>query len=90
MASVSPVIQRAWLLLGYGVEPVHPGAGRSPGVVDLPVVRDEAGYPYVPRSEVRGALKHHCMAASGCLEKCMEKVDDRRMKCFRDGRVVCQ
>ena len=36
---------------------VHPGAGRSPGVVDLPVVRDPLGIWYIPGSEVKGSLK---------------------------------
>ncbi len=36
---------------------VHPGAGRSPGVVDLPVVRDPLGYPFVPGSMIKGSLR---------------------------------
>ncbi|MCE4628419.1 MAG: type III-B CRISPR module RAMP protein Cmr4 [Desulfurococcales archaeon] len=36
---------------------VHPGAGRSPGVVDLPVVRDPLGYPFIPGSMIKGSLR---------------------------------
>ena len=36
---------------------VHPGAGQSSGVVDLPVAREAAtGYPVVPGSSLKGAL----------------------------------
>ncbi|MEB3860131.1 MAG: RAMP superfamily CRISPR-associated protein, partial [Desulfurococcales archaeon] len=37
--------------------PLHPGAGRSPGVVDLPIIRDSMNYPFIPGSELKGALK---------------------------------
>jgi len=47
------------VVLGLLAEtPVHPGSGRSAGVVDLPVSREAAtGYPFVPGSGVKGALR---------------------------------
>lgn len=46
------------LLVGLvTITPTHPGVGRAPGVVDLPVARDPLGYPYIPGSEVKGAIK---------------------------------
>jgi len=47
------------VVLGLLAEtPVHPGSGRSAGVVDLPVSREAAtGYPFVPGSSVKGALR---------------------------------
>ena len=37
---------------------VHPGAGRSMGVVDLPVAREAAtDYPVIPGSSLKGALR---------------------------------
>ena len=36
---------------------VHPGAGQSSGIIDLPVAREAAtDYPFVPGSSVKGAL----------------------------------
>lgn len=46
---------------------VHPGSGRSPGLVDLPVVRDSLGYPFLPGTSLKGAFKtlyarrHECI-----------------------------
>ncbi len=38
--------------------PVHPGSGRSLGVVDLPVAREAAtDYPLIPGSSLKGALR---------------------------------
>lgn len=46
-----------YLLLSYSLTPVHIGAGRSPGVVDLPFQRDSLGYPIVFGSSFKGVLK---------------------------------
>src|SRR5208282_3302509 len=36
---------------------IHPGAGQSSGIIDLPVAREAAtDYPFVPGSSVKGAL----------------------------------
>ncbi|WP_321491786.1 type III-B CRISPR module RAMP protein Cmr4 [uncultured Desulfobacter sp.] len=46
------------LLLGLLAETsIHPGAGQSADIIDLPVVREAAtGYPVVPGSSFKGAL----------------------------------
>ncbi len=62
-------------LFGVALTHLHPGAGRSPGVVDLPVVKDSLGYPLVPASSVKGALKTRCARA--------EQAE------FRQGTISC-
>lgn len=62
------------LILAYAVTPVHPGAGRAPSAVDLPVQRDSLGYPVVYGSSFKGVLKSHLMhnSQSGAnLAKCL-------------------
>lgn len=46
------------MILGLLAEtPIHPGAGRSVGVIDLPVAREKAtDYPVIVGSSVKGAL----------------------------------
>lgn len=45
------------LIVASAVTHIHPGAGRAPGLVDLPVARDPLGYPYIRGTMVKGALK---------------------------------
>ena len=47
------------IILGMLAEtPVHPGAGRSTGFVDLPVARESiTEYPVIVGSSLKGALK---------------------------------
>ena len=52
-------------MLAYAVTPVHVGAGRAPGVVDLPVQRDTIGYPIVYGSSFKGVLKSSLMNGKG-------------------------
>ena len=54
---------------------IHPGAGRSPGVVDLPVTRDALGFPYIPGSGLKGSLK-----TTLALKK----------NCVKNGTVLCK
>lgn len=58
--SLSNVFARGVLVAGIAVTPLHPGTGRAPGVVDLPVARDSLGYPIVFASALKGALKALC------------------------------
>ena len=46
-------------MLGLLAEtPIHPGAGRGMGVVDLPVAREAAtDYPVIVGSSLKGALR---------------------------------
>jgi len=48
------------MILVYSITPVHVGAGRSAGVVDLPIQRDALGYPVIFSSSFKGALKAFC------------------------------
>lgn len=46
--------QMYWL---HAITPLHVGAGRGAGVIDLPVVREKATqWPYVPGSSVKGVV----------------------------------
>ncbi len=64
-----------YLALGYAVTPIHVGAGRSPGAVDLPFQRDSMGYPIVYGSSFKGVLKSWLInddsEASRNLAKCI-------------------
>jgi CRISPR-associated protein Cmr4 len=54
-------------MLGLLAEtPVHPGAGRSLGVVDLPVAREEAtSYPVIVGSSLKGSLREKAEETEG-------------------------
>ncbi|MEM0267601.1 MAG: type III-B CRISPR module RAMP protein Cmr4 [Thermofilaceae archaeon] len=54
---VPSTYQLADLVLIEAVTHVHAGVGRAGGVVDLPVQRDEYGYPCIYASSLKGALK---------------------------------
>jgi CRISPR-associated protein Cmr4 len=41
------------------ITPLHVGAGRAVGLVDLPVERDGFGLPTIPSSGIKGALREH-------------------------------
>ncbi|MEB3760884.1 MAG: type III-B CRISPR module RAMP protein Cmr4 [Desulfurococcales archaeon] len=45
------------LVFAVSLTKLHPGAGRSPGIVDLPVIRDPLGYPFIPGTMFKGSLK---------------------------------
>ena len=66
-------------LFAVTITATHFGIGRAPGVVDLPIARDPIGYPIMPASGVKGALKSAC--AEGGFEK-------GRLNC-RDDNVQC-
>lgn len=53
------------LVLGLLAEtPLHPGAGRTAGAVDLPVAREAfTGYPTIPGSSLKGALRDRARLA---------------------------
>ena len=48
------------MILVYAITPIHVGAGRSVGIVDLPIQRDAIGYPVIFSSSFKGALKAYC------------------------------
>ena len=47
-------------VLAYAVTGLHPGAGRGYGIVDLPVQKDQLGYPIIFSSAFKGPLKALC------------------------------
>jgi CRISPR-associated protein Cmr4 len=49
--------ERASLFLIRTVTPLHIGIGRVIGVVDLPIIRDALGFPVIPTSSLKGALR---------------------------------
>jgi len=49
--------EKASLLLMKTVTPLHIGVGRVTGVVDLPIIRDALGFPVIPTSSLKGALR---------------------------------
>ncbi len=61
-------------VLASALSNIHPGAGRSPGVVDLPVVKDPFGVFYVPGSGLKGALKSSLALRLGCVSGDGERV----------------
>jgi CRISPR-associated protein Cmr4 len=52
-------VSAARLLFVYALTPLHPGAGRAVagGPVDLPVQRDEFGFPVIWSSSLKGVLR---------------------------------
>ncbi|RLF14813.1 MAG: type III-B CRISPR module RAMP protein Cmr4 [Thermoprotei archaeon] len=52
-----PTYYDADLVLINALTNLHVGVGRSGGIVDLPVQRDELGYPCIYSSSIKGALK---------------------------------
>ncbi len=79
-------MQSGLLLLGIAVDPIHAGAGRAPGVVDLPVQRDALGYPIVYASSVKGALKTLCAKELNCS---IESDDRGRILCSNNCSLCC-
>ena len=73
------------LVFGYAVTPLHPGAGRTPGVVDQVIQRDPLGYPIIFSSSVKGAFKAECArrAGKGCFN------EKGRIKCSEDECSLC-
>lgn len=48
--------------------PFHSGTGLRAGLIDRSVVRDHAGYLYVPGSTIKGVLRQHCEELSRLYE----------------------
>lgn len=57
----------------------HFGVGRAPGTVDLPIARDPIGYPIIPASGLKGALKNAC--AKGSIDGESGRVNCGEAKC---------
>lgn len=49
------------MFTALAVTSLHVGAGRNPGVVDLPIVRNNLDLPYIPASALKGSIKSACL-----------------------------
>ena len=79
----------AKLLVASALTPVHPGIGRAPGAVDLPVARDPLGFPLIRGSMVKGALKTRLGQAKKCIKK---KNNNHVIDCNENGecgKICC-
>lgn len=60
---------KSTLLALLAETPLHPGSGRSLGVVDLPVAREGAtDLPFLPGSGLKGALRERAESGDGAAE----------------------
>jgi CRISPR-associated protein Cmr4 len=78
-------------LLGLLAEtPIHPGSGRSMGVVDLPVAREAAtDYPVIAGSSLKGALKDKAKSLiSGDVEQRFGRPDQAGDLLVSDARLL--
>ena len=77
-------------MLGLLAEtPAHPGAGRSMGVVDLPVAREAAtDYPVLVGSSLKGALRDKAAATGVDAEQRFGKSDHAGDLLMADGRLL--
>lgn len=80
-------------LLGLLAEtPIHPGCGRSMGVVDLPVAREAAtDYPLIAGSSLKGALRDRAATLLGAgaeLEKTFGRPDQAGDLLVADARLL--
>lgn len=84
----------------HAVSPLHIGAGRGVGYIDLPVVREKVtGWPYAPGSAIKGVLADHHGATDEERDKCPKlraafgKAGDQDSNSgsivFTDARLVC-
>ena len=81
-----------WL---HALTPLHVGAGRGVGYIDLPVMREKVtNWPLVPGSAVKGVLRdYHEIKKSTLLDAAFGKGGDEHSNSgslvFTDGRIVC-
>ena len=77
-------------MLGLLAEtPVHPGAGRGMGVVDLPVAREAAtDYPVLVGSSLKGALRDKAAATDADVDRHFGKSDHAGDLLVADGRLL--
>ena len=77
-------------MLGLLAEtPVHPGAGRGMGVVDLPVAREAAtDYPVIVGSSLKGALRDKAATIDADADRHFGKPDHAGDLLVADGRLL--
>ena len=77
-------------ILGLLAEtPIHPGAGRGVGVVDLPVAREAStDYPVIVGSSLKGALRDKAETAGMDVDGLFGKPDRAGDLAVSDGRLL--
>ena len=77
-------------MLGLLAEtPIHPGAGRGMGVIDLPVAREvSTDYPVVVGSSLKGALRDKAEGVGVDTDRCFGKADQAGDLLVSDGRLL--
>ncbi|GHS91110.1 type III-B CRISPR module RAMP protein Cmr4 [Planctomycetales bacterium] len=82
----------------HALSPLHVGAGRGLGYIDLPIVREKVtNYPYVPGSSVKGVIRDHAQkqkdvdaaalkTAFGCSG---DDTANSGSLVFTDARLLC-
>ena len=68
----------ARLILLEALTPLHPGSGRGSAYVDLPVQRDEFGFPTIWSSSLKGALRSTFTLSCNGNNDAVERVKCRR------------
>jgi len=68
----------AKLILLESLTPLHPGSGRGSAYVDLPVQRDEFGFPTIWSSSLKGALRSTLTLSCNGINDAVERVKCRR------------
>src|SRR5690554_204286 len=68
---------------------IHPGTGRSTGIVDLPVAREAAtDYPVVVGSSLKGALRDKGRGSGIDVDDAFGKPDAAGALLVSDGRLL--
>ncbi len=77
-------------MLGLLAEtPIHPGSGRSMGVVDLPVAREAAtDYPVLVGSSLKGALRDKAERNNQDADRLFGRIDHAGGLLVSDGRLL--
>ncbi|MFP3299068.1 MAG: type III-B CRISPR module RAMP protein Cmr4 [Thermocladium sp.] len=68
----------ARLILLEALTPLHPGSGRGSAYVDLPVQRDEFGFPTIWSSSLKGALRSTLTSSCNGNNDAVERAKCRR------------
>ncbi len=80
--------KQARIIIASAITHIHPGAGRSPGVVDLPVIRDSLGYPFIRGSMIKGSIKTSLYKATESTKD--NRKDDDSQNQNKKGQDECK
>lgn len=68
---------------------IHSGSGQSAGAIDLPVMRERTtGYPFIPGSSIKGALKDAAESNGLDIDKLFGKQENAGALLVGDARLV--